>query len=106
MTRVSDEIGSASAGKAKTRMDVLIDFLTDDKNDSKVRFIQKILEKNPVVVYPFGTRLDESSQMIDREEKPWAAAEWEAFATYDFRPAILKGCRRTAGRRCATRLRP
>ena len=29
--------------------------------------------------------------MIDREEKPWDRAEWEAFATYDFRPAILKG---------------
>ena len=72
-------------------MDVLLDFLTDDKNEGKVQFIKKILEKNPLVIYPFGTRLDDSSQMINREEKPWDRAEWEAFATYDFRPAILKG---------------
>jgi LPXTG-motif cell wall-anchored protein len=90
MTRVSDEVQSVGR-PIKTRMDVLLDFLTDEKNDNKVRFIQKILENNPLVVYPFGTRLDESSQMIGRDEKPWDRAEWEAFATYDFRPAILKG---------------
>ena len=47
--------------------------------------------RTPSSIYPFGTRLDDSPQMIEREEKPWAATEWEAFANYDFRPFILKG---------------
>ncbi len=86
MTRVSDEIDSRGR-KAKTRMDVLIDFLTDDN----VKLIAKILERNPVVVYPFGSRLDETAQVINRDEKPWNKSEWEAFAAYDFRPFMLKG---------------
>jgi hypothetical protein len=90
MTRVSDEIESRGR-QPRTRMDALLDFLTDDKNDNKVRFVQKILEKNPLVIYSFGTRLDDSSQIVNRDEKPWDRAEWEAFVTYDFRPAILKG---------------
>jgi hypothetical protein len=90
MTRTSDEIDSRGR-PAKTRMDVLLDFLTDDKNDNKVKFIQRILEKNPIVVYTFGTRLDDSSQMMNRDESPWTRAEWDAFITYDFRPAMLKG---------------
>ena len=86
VTQVTDEIDSRGR-KAKTRMDHLIEFLTDDN----VKFVQKILEKNPVVVYPFGTRLDETPQVIGRDEKPWGKAEWEAFAAYDFRPFLLKG---------------
>ena len=90
MTRVSDEVDSRGR-QAKTRMDILLDFLTDEKNDNKVRFIQRILEKNPIVVYSFGTRLDENSQMINRDEKAWDRSEWESFISYDFRPAMLKG---------------
>ena len=90
MTRVSDEVDSRGR-QAKTRMDILLDFLTDEKNDNKVRFIQKILEKNPIVVYSFGTRLDDNAQMINRDEKAWDRSEWESFISYDFRPAMLKG---------------
>jgi hypothetical protein len=90
MTRVSDEIDSRGR-QAKTRIDTLLDFLTDDKNESKVHFIQKILEKNPVVVYTFGTRLDESSQVMNRDEPAWNRADWDAFVSYDFRPSMLKG---------------
>jgi hypothetical protein len=86
MTRVSDEIDTGGR-KARTRMDVLIEFL----NDNNVKMLQKILEKNPVVVYALGTRLDETPQTIERGQRPWNNAEWEAFATYDFRPFMLKG---------------
>lgn len=90
MTRVSDEVDSRGR-PLKTRMDVLIDFLSDEMNDSKVKFIEKLLEKNPVVVYPFGTRLDESSQTMNRASAPWSRSEWDAFVSYDFRPMMLKG---------------
>jgi len=90
MTRVSDEVDRRGR-QAKTRMDVLLDFLTDDRNDGKVQFINKILDKNPIVVYSFGTRLDDGSQMMNRDEPPWNRPDWEAFVTYDFRPGILKG---------------
>ena len=50
-----------------------------------------MLEQNPVAVYPFGTRLDESSRLIERDNTPWGAAEWKALAEYDFRPFIVQG---------------
>jgi hypothetical protein len=84
VTRVTDEVGSA---KPLTRMDLLIKFLTD----KDIVFIEKILKTNPVAIYPFGTRLDETPQIIDRNEQPWGKEEWEAFARYDFRPFLLKG---------------
>ena len=90
MTRISDEIDSRGRA-AKTRMDVLLDFLADEKNDNKIKFIQRILAKNPIAVYTFGTRLDDGSQLLERDESPWNRNEWDAFVTYDFRPAMLKG---------------
>src|SRR5581483_1778277 len=69
------------------RMDVLIKFLTD----KDIAFVQNLLKTNPVAVYPFGTRLDETPQIIDRSEQPWGKDEWEALARYDFRPFLLKG---------------
>jgi hypothetical protein len=86
LTRVTDEV-DARGRKSKTRMDLLIEFLTDDN----VKFIKNILNENPIVVYPFGTRLDETPQAIEREGTPWNKTEWEAFARYDFRPFLLKG---------------
>ncbi|MBA4189634.1 MAG: hypothetical protein C0467_16740 [Planctomycetaceae bacterium] len=86
LTRVSDEI-SRKGAKQKTRMDTLIDFLSD----KDVALIQKLLEQNPVAIYPFGTRLDDSSRMIERDETPWGPTEWRALAEYDFRPFMLKG---------------
>ncbi len=84
MTKVTDEVGAVNPPK---RMDVLVKFLTD----KDVAFIQKLLKTNPVAVYPFGTRLDETPQIIDRSEQPWGKDEWDALARYDFRPFLLKG---------------
>lgn len=53
--RASDEIGTKT-GKLRTRMDILIEFLSDEK----IAFMKNLLEKNPVAVYAFGTRLDEA----------------------------------------------
>src|SRR5437764_573368 len=76
MTTVSDEVGTPSGRKPKFRITHVLDFLTDEK----VAFIQKLTEKNPVVVYRFASRLDEDSQTIGRDTAGFSRAEWEAFA--------------------------
>lgn len=83
VTEVTDETGPS----AKARIDVLIDFLTDEK----VAFLKKLLERNPVAVYAFGTRLDETPALIARGAPPWSRAEWDSFRRYDFKPFVLKG---------------
>ena len=83
----SDEISRVEGAKLKTRMDKILDFLTDDK----VQFVQNLLKKNPVFVYRFGTRLDEESAAITADAGAWSKAEWEAFTRYDFKPLALKG---------------
>jgi hypothetical protein len=86
LTRVTDEIRSRGP-RPKTRMETLIEFLTD--ND--VKLIKNILTDNPVVVYAFGTRLDDSPHVLDRDGDVWGKNEWEEFARYDFRPFLTKG---------------
>ncbi|VTR94913.1 Hypothetical conserved protein OS=uncultured planctomycete GN=HGMM_F48A06C24 PE=4 SV=1 [Gemmata massiliana] len=87
VTEVTDEIGSAASKKSRTRMDVLIEFLTDEK----IAFMKNLLEKNPVAVYAFGTRLDESPTMVAQSDAVWSKADWEAFRKYDFKPFVLRG---------------
>lgn len=87
VTSVTDEIGTGPGRKPKTRMDHVIEFLSDDN----VAFLKRLLEKNPVAVYAFGTRLDESPQVIEAGELAWSRADWEAFARYDFKPFVLRG---------------
>ncbi len=84
---VTDEIGSGPKRKPKTRMDHVIEFLSDDN----VAFLKRLLEKNPVAVYAFGTRLDESPQLIEQGQPAWSKGDWEAFARYDFKPFLLRG---------------
>jgi hypothetical protein len=86
MTRLSDDV-AGKGKKQKTRMDVLIDFL----QDKDIALLENLLKTNPVAVYAFGSRLDESSQMFERDAAPWGPAEWAAFATYDFRPFLAQG---------------
>lgn len=83
----SDDLSGGPGRKARTRLGTVIDFLTDEKAD----FLGKLLEKNPVFVYRFGTRADEDPQGFARGDAAWAAADWEAFASYDFKPFLLKG---------------
>jgi hypothetical protein len=90
ITDVSDEIGTGPGKKPKSRLSTVIDFLTD-ASDNKVEFLKNLLAKNPVVVYRLGTRLDDESQTIPVAGTPWTAAEWDAYARYDFRPFLLRG---------------
>ncbi|MCZ2343686.1 MAG: hypothetical protein LC104_18110 [Bacteroidales bacterium] len=87
VTRISDDLSRDSTIKPKTRIEKLLDYLMDDKID----FLQRILEKNPVTVYRFGTRLDEESQVFSAEQPLWSREEWLSWVQYDFKPWILQG---------------
>jgi hypothetical protein len=87
ITQKSDEIGSLPGKKLKSRLNTVIDLLTDEK----VAFVKNLLEQNPVVVYRFGSRLDEEPQTFNPGDAAWTAADWDAFANYDFKPFLLKG---------------
>ena len=86
LTRVTDEIDTHGR-KPKTRMEQLIEFLSDDN----IKLIQNIVNDNPVMVYAFGTRLDVAPLVIERGSSPWGKEEWQSFVRYDFRPFLLKG---------------
>ncbi|MCS7020251.1 MAG: hypothetical protein NZU63_00315 [Gemmataceae bacterium] len=86
MTQVSDEL-SGGPRTPRTRIEQLIEFLTDEQ----IQFVHRLLQNNPVVVYAFGSRLDETPQTIERNGTPWSKEEWTAFVNYDFRPFLLRG---------------
>lgn len=87
ITRTSDEVGSVPGKKLKSRLSTVIDLLTDER----VALVRNLLEKNPVFVYRFGSRLDEEPQAFTPDSPAWTAADWDGFANYDFKPFILKG---------------
>ncbi len=91
VTKVSDEIGSLTGKKRKTRLNTIIELLTDEK----VALIQNLLAENPVVLYRFGSRLDEDPLTIGQDDAVWNTSEWEGFANYDFKPFLLKGLSET-----------
>jgi hypothetical protein len=84
---VADDPPSDSARKPKTRLDQVLDTLADDK----LGLVRKLLERNPVVVYRFGSRLDDDGLTLEPGSQPWTRDEWAAWARYDFRPVALAG---------------
>ncbi|QEL14025.1 vWA domain-containing protein [Limnoglobus roseus] len=92
MTQIADDRASAGAPKPATRVQKVLDFLTDDR----VAFLQKIIDKNPVFVYRFGGRLDDETRTVNPETPVWTKAEWESWANYDFKPWVLRGLSKEA----------
>ncbi|MBA4064305.1 MAG: hypothetical protein C0501_11450 [Isosphaera sp.] len=88
MTKISDDV-ARKGSKQKTRMETLVELLTDQD----VALIANILKTNPVAVYPFGTRLDETPRVIPNAPgaAAWGPDEWRSVAAYDFRPFLLQG---------------
>jgi hypothetical protein len=59
---VSDDLPTVR--KPTSRLQKVLDLLTDDR----VAFLHKIIEKNPISVYRFGSRLDEEPQQFEAIE--------------------------------------
>lgn len=72
--------------KMPTRQDHVIHFLGSDS----VAFINRLQEKNPVVAYRFGGRLDDDFKLLDRE-RPWASSDWAAWLKPDPKEPIPEG---------------
>jgi hypothetical protein len=108
MSQISDQAATGNT-KPPTRLAKVMDFLADERNG----FTKALLDKNPIYVYRFGSRLDEESQLLTKgpngEVIPvhkvpkangelaqvpgpsWRADDWHAFANYDFKPWVLRG---------------
>ena len=109
MAQISDQATTAAGAKPATRLAKVMDYLSDER----VGFLKAILDKNPVYVYRFGNRLDEDAQLLTKGEggeavpmhkvvranasvepipgAPWKNDDWQAFASYDFKPWLLRG---------------
>ncbi|MGL6095144.1 MAG: hypothetical protein ACRC7O_04990, partial [Fimbriiglobus sp.] len=87
VTEVSDEVRRWAGPKPPTRIQKVLDFLTDEK----VGFLAKLLDKNPVHVYRFGTRLDDDAHTFAAGQPLWSKAEWDSWVKYDFKPWVLRG---------------
>ena len=78
VTQVSDDLPDDGAAPVKpsTRLDKVINFLTD----KQVNFLARMQEQNPVYVYRFGGRLHEEAQVFD-QGKPadWDAERWAMY---------------------------
>ena len=86
MTDKSDEMASANLPKPKTRMEKVLDALADEK----IAFLTKLMAKNPVTIYRFGTRLDEDAYTFEKGGAGWTRAEWEAWLRFDYKQWVLK----------------
>src|SRR5262245_11643931 len=108
MAQLSDDPANAR-GAGRTRLAKGMDYLSDEKTG----FVKALLDKNPVYVSRFGTRLDEDAQIVEHDEngqpmpihrvagadgvlkqvsgRPWKNDDWQAFASYDFKPWLLRG---------------
>ncbi len=86
---VSDEIPSASrpADKLATRLDQILRFLSDQDVD----FLGRLMKNNPVVVYRFGSRLDEEFQQFDKGGAAWAGDAWKSWLKMDPKAWLLQG---------------
>jgi hypothetical protein len=89
ITRVTDDIPNASrpAEKLETRLDKMLNFLTD----KDVHFLARLMERNPVVVYRFASRLDEEFTTFEQGHENWSREAWTAWLRLDFKYWLLQG---------------
>ena len=87
--RQSDEASLDPKAVLKTRIDKVLDVLTDEQN----ALLARLLEKNPVILYRFAARLDDEPATLTKDTYPkgYTKAEWEMFLSGDLKPALLKG---------------
>ena len=98
LTLVADERSSDPKVKAPTRLDKLLDALTDDKLD----LLARLTAKNPVTVYRFGGRLDDEPRTVTADSPAWTRTDWEAWLRGDLKAWVL-GQLSPAGRAAVAR---
>jgi hypothetical protein len=74
------------AEKLLTRQDKVIRFLTDEQ----LGFLNGLEEKNPVFLYRFGNRADESFRVIENGQL-WSAGDWSTWLKPDPREKMPEG---------------
>ncbi len=84
VTQVSDDI--VQGVKGATRLQKILDYLNSDQST----FLSRIMEKNPLVVYRFGSRLDDEAETLTKEQR-WSQDDWQAWARYNFKTTIVRG---------------
>jgi hypothetical protein len=86
---VSDDIPSANrpVEKLETRLDKILQFLDDDS----IAFLSRLSAKNPVVVYRFGSRLDEDTHTIRGGDPKWPRDEWQKWLKLNFKHWVVQG---------------
>lgn len=89
IARVTDDVPSAGkpVDKLETRLEKLLQFLSNEN----VAFLSKLMEKNPVVSYRFGSRLDEETQFFTRGEPKWSRDDWQSWLKLDFKYWLVQG---------------
>ncbi len=96
VANTSDELSKVPGTKPKTRLDKILDFLTDatavstDGSD-KANLLKNLVDKNPVYAFRFGKQLDDDAQLFPAKSAPWSRDEWSSWVKYDFRPVALRG---------------
>jgi hypothetical protein len=56
-----------------------------------MEFMKNLLDKNPVVVYGFGSRLDEEFKEFRKNSRPWSVEEWRQWLRMDLKHWVLDG---------------
>jgi hypothetical protein len=89
MTRVSDELPGPGKplDQLETRMDKVLKFLSDKDVD----FLARLMKTNPVVVYRFGTRLDEEFAAPTANRDAWSPDDWKKWIHMDPKQWVLQG---------------
>jgi uncharacterized membrane protein len=86
---ISDEIPSPTrpADQRSSRMDAVLKLLTD----KDVKFLHRLLERNPLTVYRFGSRLDEEYLALKAQDPLWPIELWRSWVKMDPKDWLLQG---------------
>jgi hypothetical protein len=89
VANTTDELpeDGTAPGKPATRLDKIVNFLTD----MQANFLGRLTQQNPVHLYRFGARLDEDSAAFEKDQPAWDAARWQAWLRHDFKTWLLQG---------------
>jgi hypothetical protein len=82
---LSDDVSDGSGPPPVTRMDKVHKLLTEDR----MSFLNRLEERNPVVAYAFGGKLDEEFKEFKKGGKEWTPAEWSAWLRLDLKLWVL-----------------